>query len=501
MADKKKSLAHFADKFNVEAPPGYVPGRGRGCAAPSLRPRACARRALHARECSQMIHRRARAAAIRASTARSVVGFAEPPADYVPRGRGPTAAGAGSAAGSGSAAGAAPSTGGEGGAGSSSFALGAEDKGVHFASTERFEETALSFDRKEAGYEIEPFNLHAEREGGHFDSDFNYVPNRVRVVRARVGRGAGGCGSGALPARIPPAPRAHARRPPRAPHAARPVRRSARAQADGELDKADGPVSDAWLASMDELKEPEEKTRRRAEAARRQAEREAQADARARSADVPALCAQCAALLGPGETVLQALRRLGAPSRPAAAAARGAGRGRARARGGEDGARADTRTADERARFEQLTELASTLLDAGEVDVYSRSREQLLGGAARGGQGGASGPLAPALAPADGGGGAVGGEYAPAEGGLFRNVRTGFLFDPASQLSWDPSVAQPTYWWYDSARGAYVQWTGSAGAPAAANGGEAGARDGAAGAPSGVKRPRDDADGAAVAAD
>jgi hypothetical protein len=78
---------------------------------------------------------------------------------------------------------------------SSQFTLGEEerkDTGVDFSKTTTFEERALTFDRKEAGYEVEPFNLDAERESGRFDEDFNYVAKRSRRdrVRARLARAA-----------------------------------------------------------------------------------------------------------------------------------------------------------------------------------------------------------------------------------------------------------------------------------------------------------------------
>lgn len=72
---------------------------------------------------------------------------------------------------------------------SSQYTLGEherKDTAVDFSKTTDFEERALTFDRKEAGYEVEPFNLDAERESGRFDEDFNYVSKRSRRDRVRA---------------------------------------------------------------------------------------------------------------------------------------------------------------------------------------------------------------------------------------------------------------------------------------------------------------------------
>lgn len=62
------------------------------------------------------------------------------------------------------------------------FALGEDEKNtaVDISKTNAYEERGLSLDFKEAGYEIEPFNLEAEREGGKFDQDGTYIPKRRR---------------------------------------------------------------------------------------------------------------------------------------------------------------------------------------------------------------------------------------------------------------------------------------------------------------------------------
>jgi hypothetical protein len=60
---------------------------------------------------------------------------------------------------------------------------------VDYAKTTQFEEHALTIGRKEGGYEVEPFNLDAERESGQFDEDFNYIAvgGREEVRAGREG--------------------------------------------------------------------------------------------------------------------------------------------------------------------------------------------------------------------------------------------------------------------------------------------------------------------------
>ena len=141
MAHERPSLSHLADKFNTEAPPGYVAGRGRGAS-----------------------------------------GFSRPPPEP-PRGRGRRG-------------GAGPSSegGGEEGEEGGDAANGAESDGfdadgklsgdagdtrdLDLGGTERFEVERTSMSQAEAGYAIEPFNMKQERAEGHFDDDFNYVWKR-----------------------------------------------------------------------------------------------------------------------------------------------------------------------------------------------------------------------------------------------------------------------------------------------------------------------------------
>ena len=149
MAAAKPSLAYLADKFNTEAPAGYVPGRGRG-----------------------------------------IAGFSKPPAEPPKRGK-PPPGGAAAAAddddderarrraalsdddefgGEEAGDGAATEEGLDGEAG--------DTRELDLAETQRYEKAGASMDQTEAGYAIEPFNMRAERSEGHFDESFNYVWNR-----------------------------------------------------------------------------------------------------------------------------------------------------------------------------------------------------------------------------------------------------------------------------------------------------------------------------------
>ena len=150
MAAAKPSLAFLADKFNTEAPAGYVPGRGRG-----------------------------------------IAGFSKPPAEPPKRGK-PPPGGAAAAAddddddderrrraalsdddefgGEEAGDGAAAEEGLDGEAG--------DTRELDLAETQRYEKAGASMDQTEAGYAIEPFNMRAERSEGHFDESFNYVWNR-----------------------------------------------------------------------------------------------------------------------------------------------------------------------------------------------------------------------------------------------------------------------------------------------------------------------------------
>lgn len=138
-APSKPSLAHLADRFNVEPPEGWVAGRGRGA-----------------------------------------TGFTVPSEEDLRASRQGRGRGRGQRPGG-------PSR-------EPVMGLDAEAKDgeMRFAQTKAFEETAASFDRKEAGYEIEPFNLTQERELGDFDADYNYVPRRSRFPVRAGGGGEGG---------------------------------------------------------------------------------------------------------------------------------------------------------------------------------------------------------------------------------------------------------------------------------------------------------------------
>lgn len=226
-------------------------------------------------------------------------------------------------------------------------------------------------------------------------------------------------------------------------------------------------ASDAWLQSMDELKESDEKLAKRKRAARLAEERLERAEAEDDAAEVPALALECASHLEPAETVLQALRRLGG--------ARGGARGRG---GGGGGVASGGRpSAADRARFDALTGAASRLMAAGHVSVYSDTREALAttAGGAAGGAGGSAGgaPLAAGHTAAGQHGGGAGpdasaGYFLDEGSGVYFNAGSGFCFDPASQLHWDPSQQPPAYFYYNSAAQAYVPWQ-AAHAPAAAN--------------------------------
>jgi len=272
--------------------------------------------------------------------------------------------------------------------------------GVDFARTDRFEEKGVSLDRREGGYEIEPFNLSAERESGHFDDDFNFVQHG---------------------------------------------RDTESGQGDGKATKVR--VRDAWLDSMDELKESDEKVLKRRRAAEEQARRQAAVDQDWAQTDIPALKSACAQLLHPGETVLQGLRRLGGGG-PRAKRPRGQEGRTPKSQGQRSSADPEAHAA-----FNRLTEAASTLLDAGEVSIYSETRESLDRGA------GVNGSSAVAAAPAAS-------DYViDPQTGIYYNQVTGFCFDPSSQLHWDPRLEKPVYYIFNAETGAYVEASAS---PAAA---------------------------------
>uniref|UniRef100_A0A7S0Q966 OCRE domain-containing protein n=1 Tax=Coccolithus braarudii TaxID=221442 RepID=A0A7S0Q966_9EUKA len=123
MADRERvSFAYLADKFNTQAPPGYVPGRGRG-----------------------------------------ISGFSKPPAEPTKRGSRPPPAACNNDGVAGSKA------------SSRLEADAADTRELDLGETEAFEQDETSMDQKEAGSAIEPFNMKQERREGHFDDDFNYV--------------------------------------------------------------------------------------------------------------------------------------------------------------------------------------------------------------------------------------------------------------------------------------------------------------------------------------
>ena len=139
MSHARKSMAGLADKYNTAAPPGYVPGAGRG-----------------------------------------ISGFSKPPPKEPPK-RGsdtggpdkfgkfgaPVPDGTSSAAAAGAAS---LETDGKGLAGDAG-----DTRELDLAETQGVEEQDLSMDSKEAGYAVEAFNMNSERQEGHFDDDFNYV--------------------------------------------------------------------------------------------------------------------------------------------------------------------------------------------------------------------------------------------------------------------------------------------------------------------------------------
>ena len=128
-------MAHLADKYNTSAPPGYVPGAGRG-----------------------------------------ISGFSKPPPKEPPK-RG-SAAGGPDKFGKFDAPAAPAASSAAVGASSSEAGL-AGDAGdtreLDLSETKGFEEDELSMDSKEAGGKVEAFNMNTERQEGHFDDDFNYV--------------------------------------------------------------------------------------------------------------------------------------------------------------------------------------------------------------------------------------------------------------------------------------------------------------------------------------
>ena len=135
MSHARKSMANLADKYNTAAPPGYVPGAGRG-----------------------------------------ISGFSKPPPKEPPK-RGSDAGGPDKFGKFGAAVPAAASSA-AGGAASKEKGLegdAGDTRELDLAETQGVEEQDLSMDSKEAGYAVEAFNMNSERQEGHFDDDFNYV--------------------------------------------------------------------------------------------------------------------------------------------------------------------------------------------------------------------------------------------------------------------------------------------------------------------------------------
>ena len=135
MSHARKSMANLADKYNTAAPPGYVPGAGRG-----------------------------------------ISGFSKPPPKEPPK-RGSAEGGPDKFGKFGAAVPAATSSA-AGGAASKEKGLegdAGDTRELDLAETQGVEEQDLSMDSKEAGYAVEAFNMNSERQEGHFDDDFNYV--------------------------------------------------------------------------------------------------------------------------------------------------------------------------------------------------------------------------------------------------------------------------------------------------------------------------------------
>ena len=135
MSHARKSMANLADKYNTAAPPGYVPGAGRG-----------------------------------------ISGFSKPPPKEPPK-RGSAEGGPDKFGKFGAAVPAAASSA-AGGAASKEKGLegdAGDTRELDLAETQGVEEQDLSMDSKEAGYAVEAFNMNSERQEGHFDDDFNYV--------------------------------------------------------------------------------------------------------------------------------------------------------------------------------------------------------------------------------------------------------------------------------------------------------------------------------------
>ena len=371
----RPSLSHLADKFNTAPPPNYVAGRGRG-----------------------------------------VSGFSKPSAEDLHKGRG---------AGASSAEAAVPEV------DSAALQIGSDGKlegdagdsrALDLSETELFEKQDLSMNSKEAGYEMEAFNMNNERKEGEFDQDFNYVWKR----------------------------------------------------------KGDDPddVHDAWLGEVDASGETVEKVEKRRRLLQKQIETQQQPDEPA--INVSGLLQSIVAVVQPTETVAAALRRLsshggkprsqtqvGKRKMPAADAA-GSGEG-------DNGGGLDDVLRKQ--QFEQLTEAADALLRAGRFDIYSQKREDLLdqqrrmhssgsqGTPAQGDEKGTEQATALGINPQVHAGAIAGGFELNAAHRVYYNQSSGLYFDPQSSLYWSASSGDAdsiTYYAWDAASSQFVVASNSA---------------------------------------
>ncbi|GIL61778.1 hypothetical protein Vafri_16164 [Volvox africanus] len=202
--------------------------------------------------------------------------------------------------------------------------------------TERYEKDTLEVEQED-GITFEPFNLKQEREEGYFDEDGNYV------LRKQGGE-------------------------------------------EGEDEK------DAWLNS-DEAKVVSDEVRRRIENQRALAE-EAARRGPLTERQIAQRKADMAAMMHLGETITQALKRLGGSGGAAAAGLTQRAMGkRERARrlaqqqqqqqqgvddAGDSAAAKDAKAAVAREQFVRMTELADELLEEGELEIYDATQEELL---------------------------------------------------------------------------------------------------------------------------
>lgn len=134
--------------------------------------------------------------------------------------------------------------------------------------------------------------------------------------------------------------------------------------------KGDEDVEDAWLNS-EEAKVVSDKVRKQIE--EREKKAAAEDEARALSArQIGQLQGEIAGLMQPGETVTRALKRLGGGSkRPPASR-------RSKKQGEDDSSMGDKEGVNAARRLiERLTEAASLLLQNGELDIYSATKEAL----------------------------------------------------------------------------------------------------------------------------